>query len=43
MAEITLESLDTKSDTQSIDSSTSKVSKIFQNDDLQKAIDQVCS
>lgn len=33
--------MDTKSDTQSIDSSNSKMNKIFQNDDIQKAIDQV--
>lgn len=43
MADSTLESLDAKSDTQSIDSATSKVSKVFQNDDIQKAIDQVFS
>lgn len=32
---------ETKSDTQSIDSTNSKMNKIFQNDDIQKAIDQV--
>lgn len=43
MAENTLDSLDTKSDTQSIDSGSNKMTKIFQNDDIQKAIDQVNS
>lgn len=41
MTENTIEMLETKSDTQSIDSNTSKMTKIFQNDDIQKAIDQV--
>lgn len=41
MAENSLDSLDTKSDTQSIDSGSNKMTKIFQNDDIQKAIDQV--
>lgn len=41
MTENTIEMMETKSDTQSIDSSTSKMTKIFQNDDIQKAIDQV--
>lgn len=35
------EILESKSDTQSIDSSNSKMNKIFQNDDIQRAIDQV--
>lgn len=41
MSENVMEMLETKSDTQSIDSSNSKMNKIFQNDDIQKAIDQV--
>lgn len=41
MSENFMEMLETKSDTQSIDSSNSKMNKIFQNDDIQKAIDQV--
>lgn len=41
MTENTIEILETKSDTQSIDSNNSKMNKIFQNDDIQKAIDQV--
>lgn len=41
MADNISESLDTKSDTQSIESGSNKMSKIFQNDDIQKAIDQV--
>lgn len=36
-----MEMLESKSDTQSIDSNNSKMNKIFQNDDIQKAIDQV--
>lgn len=41
MTDSAMESLETKSDTQSIDSNNSKMNKIFQNDDIQKAIDQV--
>lgn len=47
MNENTMEILETKrykkerDDTQSIDSNNSKMNKIFQNDDIQKAIDQV--
>lgn len=41
MTENVMEMLETKSDTQSIDSNNSKMNKIFQNDDIQKAIDQV--
>lgn len=41
MTDNIIEILDTKSDTQSIDSGSNKMSKIFQNDDIQKAIDQV--
>lgn len=41
MTEHAMEILETKSDTQSIDSNNSKMNKIFQNDDIQKAIDQV--
>lgn len=37
------EILESKSDTISIDSSNSKMNKIFQNDDIQRAIDQVCN
>ena len=42
MTDNVLEMLESKSDTQSIDSSSSKMNKIFQNDDIQRAIDQVC-
>lgn len=38
-----MEIVESKLDTQSIDSGSSKMSKIFQNDDIQKAIDQVSS